>query len=98
MPKPEALDLSWLDDWLSEREIPKGRFDSLDVDEINDLLQLSEKGEENWTRRERLRRNEIMAKVRRAHPEMDPKVIARQKKADKGERLICGATQPGGSH
>jgi hypothetical protein len=78
--KPE--DLSWLDDLLSKRGVPINAYDSLDVDEINDLLQLIEKGEENWTRLERLRRNEIMAKVRAAHPEMDPRVIARENKAN----------------
>jgi hypothetical protein len=83
-PMPEEPDdLSWLDDWLSERGVPLDAYDSLDADEVNDLLQLLEKDEENWTRLERLRRNEIMAKVRRAHPEMDPWVIARKNKADK---------------
>jgi hypothetical protein len=62
---------------------PVHLFRRLDGNELNELLQLMEKGEENWTRLERLRRNEIMAKVRRAHPEMDPKVIARQNKTNK---------------
>ena len=38
--------------------------DSLDADELNDIWLLTEKGEENLAALERLRRNEIMAKVR----------------------------------
>lgn len=78
----EPDDLSWLDDWLSERGVKIDAYDLLDADELNDIWLLTEKGEENWTRLERLRRNEIMAKVRAAHPEMDPRVIANENKAN----------------
>jgi hypothetical protein len=64
--------LYWLDDWLSERGILIGIYDSLHSDEPNNLLKLSKEAEKNWTRRDRVRRNEIMAKFRRAHPDHGP--------------------------
>jgi len=78
-PLEEVEDLSWLDDW----GISPKAYDTLDADELIELCNLIEKGEKNWTRLERLRRNEIMAKVRAAHPEMDPRAIAHNNKAKK---------------
>jgi hypothetical protein len=76
-------DLSKLDDSLSAPQGVMNGYDTLDADELMDLWQLLEKGDEKWTRLDRLRRNEIMAKVRAAHPEMDPQVIARVNRAAK---------------
>jgi hypothetical protein len=76
-------DLSKLDDSLSAPQGVMNAYDTLDADELMDLWQLLEKGDEKWTRLDRLRRNEIMAKVRAAHPEMDPQVIARGNKTGK---------------
>ena len=58
---------------------------SLPIKEVGrlELLRLSEKGEENRTRLEHHRRNEITANIRRAHPEINPLVIARERKTDK---------------
>jgi hypothetical protein len=52
------VDFSALDELIGENP-----FDALDGEEIIDLMQLDEKGEKHWSRRDRRRRREIMAKI-----------------------------------
>jgi hypothetical protein len=79
-------DPSKLDNALSARGSVTNAFGTLDADELKELWQLIEKGDEKWTRLDRLRRNEIMAKVQVAHLEMDTQVIAHESRAAKSRK------------